>query len=115
MVNVRVNLGGLWRHADFRRFWAAETVSQFGSQVTLLALPLMAAITLDASPFEMGLLTAMGTLPFLLVGLFVGVWVDRMRRRPIMVVADVGRAAVLLIIPVVAWLDRLNMGVLYAV
>lgn len=110
-----VRLGGLWRHADFRRFWAAETISQFGSQVTLLALPLIAALTLDASPFEMGLLTAMGTLPFLLVGLVVGVWVDRLRRRPIMVVADLGRAAVLLVIPVVAWLDRLNMGVLYAV
>ncbi|MGH2558081.1 MAG: MFS transporter [Thermomicrobiales bacterium] len=110
-----VRFGGLWRHVDFRRFWAAETVSQFGSQVTLLALPLMAAISLDASPFEMGLLTAMGTLPFLLVGLFVGVWVDRMRRRPIMVVTDIGRAAVLLAIPVVAWLDRMNMGVLYAV
>ncbi|MGH2534219.1 MAG: MFS transporter [Thermomicrobiales bacterium] len=116
MVNRRwVRLGGLWRHADFRRFWAAETISQFGSHITLLVLPLMAVISLDASPFEMGLLTAMGTLPFLLVGLFVGVWVDRMRRRPIMVITDVGRAAVLLVIPVVAWFDRLNMGVLYTV
>jgi MFS family permease len=118
MVKVHRRLfrfGGLWRHADFRRFWAAETISQFGSQITLLALPLMAAITLDASPFEMGLLTAMGTLPFLLVGLFVGVWVDRMRRRPIMVATDIGRAAVLLVIPVAAWVDRLSIGALYAV
>jgi MFS family permease len=108
-------LGGLWRHPDFRRLWAAQTVSHLGTQVSLLALPLLAALSLDATPFQMGVLAAVGTLPFLLVGLFVGVWVDRLPRRPIMMFADLGRAAILLVIPIFAVLDRLSMPTLYAV
>ncbi|MDP9355839.1 MAG: hypothetical protein M3R02_11285 [Chloroflexota bacterium] len=58
------------------RLWAADSVSQFGSQITLLALPLTAALTLDATAAQMGFLTAAGTLPWLLIGLFAGAWVD---------------------------------------
>src|SRR5688572_30247117 len=102
MVNFKLRRparAGLLKSADFVRFWTAQAVSQFGSQVSQLALPLLAAITLDATPFEMGALAAAGTLPNLLFGLYVGVWVDRLRQRPIMVAADFGRAALLLLIP----------------
>jgi MFS family permease len=106
---------GLLLHADFVRFWIAETVSQFGTFVTTLALPLLAAVTLDVSPFQMGVLAAAGTLPNLLFGLYVGVWVDRLRRRPIMVAADFGRAALLLIIPIASIFDFLSFPLLVIV
>lgn len=112
---MRLTRSGLLRQQDFVRFWLAQTVSQFGSFVTTLALPLLAAITLDASPFEMGVLAAAGTLPNLLFGLHVGVWVDRLRRRPIMIAADFGRAALLLIIPIASLLDMLSLPLLTAV
>lgn len=107
--------GDLWAHADFRRFWAAQTVSQFGSHVTTLAPPLTAAVTLDAGPGQIGLLVAAERLPFLLFGLLAGVWVDRRRRRPLLVLADYGRAALLAAVPVTAPLGVLRMELLYAV
>ena len=70
---------GLWRHADFMRLWGGQTISVFGDQITLLALPLAAVLTLDASPGAMGVLTAAGWLPHLLLSLGVGVWIDRRR------------------------------------
>src|ERR687896_1159887 len=75
--------GGLWRHGDFLRLWGAQTISQFGSQVTLLALPLAAIVTLEASAFEVALLGALEYAPFLIFTLPAGVWVDRLRRRPL--------------------------------
>ena len=75
----------LWRSGDFLKLWAAETISVVGSQVTLLALPLTAALTLQATPAQMGLLAAAETAPFLLIGLPAGAWVDRLRRRPVMI------------------------------
>ncbi len=108
-------LGGLWRHGDFRRLWAGQTISQFGSQVTLLALPLVAAVLLEASPFEMGLLAALEMAPFLLVGLPAGVWVDRWPRRPVLIVGDVGRALVLASVPLAYVLGRLSLPQLYLV
>ncbi len=63
----------LWRNRDFLKLWSAQTISQFGSRVTLLALPLAAALLLGASPAEIGILSAAGTAPFLLLGLFAGV------------------------------------------
>src|SRR5258708_7362370 len=75
---------GLLRHGDFRKLWFGETISLVGSQVTPLALQLTASILLQASPSQMGVLGASQTVPFLVLGLFAGVWVDRMRRRPIM-------------------------------
>lgn len=108
-------LGGLWRQPDFVRFWGAESISQVGSQVTVLALPLIAALTLRASPFEVGLLAAAGSAPPLLVGLLAGVWVDRLRRRPLLIVADLGRAALLLTIPLAAVAGLLSMPLLYGI
>ena len=112
---VRFGLAGLWRNADFLKFWAADAVSETGSQITLLALPLLAALSLKASPGQMGLLTAAGTAPSLLFGLFAGVWVDRVRRRRLMIVADVARFLLLLVIPGAWALGMLRFDLLYAV
>ncbi|WP_328953127.1 MFS transporter [Kitasatospora purpeofusca] len=106
---------GLFRHADFRRFWAADTVSQAGAAVTLVALPLVAVGTLDATPFEAGLLVAFEYLAFLLIGLPAGAWVDQVRQRPVMIAADVVRAVLLCSVPVASWLGALTLPQLYAV
>src|SRR3954452_10320038 len=110
-----LSLGGLLRPADFRRLWAAQSASLFGSEITALALPLMAVLLLDASPVQMGLLAAAGTAPFLLCSLPAGVWIDRRRRRPVLIAADVVRAVLLLSIPLMAWLGSLRIEQLYAV
>lgn len=106
---------GLWHNPNFMKLWAAETVTQMGSHVTLVALPLTAALVLSASAVQMGILTAAGTVPFLLFGLFAGVWVDRLRRRPIMIVTDIGRSLVLLTIPLAWSFDLLRIELLYVV
>lgn len=105
----------LWRHGDFRRLWLATTISQIGSQLTFLALPLVAVLLLDASPFEMGLLTAVGGVPALVAGLHAGAIVDRRRRRPVLVGADLGRAVALATVPLAWALGVLSMPLLYAV
>ena len=107
--------GGLWRHRDFLSLWSAETVSQFGSQVTFLALPLVAILVLDESTFRVALLTSVEFLPFLLFTLPAGVWVDRLRRRPILIIGDLARALALVSIPVAHWLGVLTIWQLYAV
>ena len=106
---------GLWSNRDFRRLWISLTITHFGGQVTFLALPLTAALLLSATPFEMGVLTALESLPFALFGLFAGVLVDRSRKLPLIIWADVGRAVVLLAVPIAAWTGTLAMPVLYAV
>lgn len=90
---------GLRQNTDFLKLWSAQTISQFGSRITREGLPLAAALTLAASPAQMGVLTALSALPVLVVGLVAGVIVDRMRRRPLMIGADLGRAVLLLIVP----------------
>ena len=98
----------LWRHPDFLRLWIGQTASFIGSEVSLLAIPLTAVLTLDASAWEMGLLAAAGAAPALLVGLVVGALVDRVRRRPVLIAADLGRAALLASVPAVyaaGWLS----------
>jgi MFS family permease len=107
--------GGLWRHPDFIKLWSAETVSQFGTQVSQLALPLAAIDVLDASAFEVAALTTVEFLPFLLVSLPAGVWVDRLPRRPILIAADLARAAFLASIPIAYFLGALTIWQLYAV
>ncbi len=99
----------LWRHRDFRLLWVGDTVSQFGSMITQTAAPLLAALVLAATPFQMGLLTAADTAAFLLIGLPAGAWVDRMRRRPLMIGADVGRAVLLASVPVAWWFGVLTL------
>jgi len=107
--------GGLWHHADFRRLWIGETVSQFGTTVSQLALPLVAILVVHASTFEVGLLTAVETSAFLLVGLPAGAWVDRMRFRLVLVVNDLVRAAALASIPVAHAVGALSIGQLCVV
>lgn len=101
--------GSLWRHRDFRQLWAGETVSQFGTSISHVALPLVAVGALAATPFEMGLLSAAETVAFLLIGLPAGAWVDRMRRRPLMLRADLGRALLLASVPLAWWFDVLTL------
>ena len=115
MTSRPVQSRSLWRHRDFRLLWAGQSVSEIGSQVSLLAIPLVAIDVLHASAFGVGLLTTMQTLPFLLVGLPAGAWVDRMRRRPVLIAADVGRAITLGSIPAAWALSILTLGQLYAV
>jgi MFS family permease len=107
--------GGLWRHSDFLKLWSAETISQVGSQVGGLALPFVAIVTLDVSPFEVALLGVFEFAPFILVSLPAGVWVDRLPRRPILIVGDLGRAALLATIPVAYAFDVLTIWQLYVV
>ncbi len=110
-----LNRAGLWRHGDFLRLWAGQTVSQFGEQITLIALPLTAVLVLHANAFAMGVLGAMSTLPFVLIGLFVGVFADRRRRRPLLIAADIGRAALLALVPALAFTHLLTLPVLAAI
>lgn len=105
----------LWRHREFLKLWTAQTISVFGDNFTGLALPIIAAISLQATPGQMGILTAVERAPFLLLGLFAGVWVDRMRRRPILIAGDIGRGLVLLSIPAAAFAGSLGMPQLYVV
>jgi MFS family permease len=105
----------LWHHRDFLRLWAGDTISQLGTMVTMIALPLLAIKVLHATPFEVGLLTACETLAFLLVGLPSGAWVDRMRRRNVLIVNDVARALLLGSLPLAAWLDVLTLPQVYLV
>jgi MFS family permease len=108
-------LTGLWRNPDFVKLWGSLTITHFGGQVTFLALPLTAALLLNASPLEVGVLTALEALPYPLFGLFAGVLVDRARKLPVIIWADIGRGVALLAVPVFAWLGMLSMPVLYAV
>src|SRR4051812_37801922 len=104
----------LWHHGDFLRLWTADTISQAGTQISMIALPLVAVKALDASTLQVGMLTAAETAAFLLIGLPAGAWVDRLRRRPIMVAADWGRAALLGSIPVASVIGALSILQLYA-
>jgi MFS family permease len=107
--------GELWQRPDFLRLWGAQSVSQLGSQVSGLAIPLAAVLVLHASAFQVSVLGAVDTLPFLLVALPAGVWVDRLPRRPILILADLGRAGALASIPIAAAAGALSIPQLYAV
>ena len=108
-------LSGLLRHPDFLKLWTGQSVSLFGSQVTRLALPFTAILSLHATPAQMGILGAVQLAPFLLLGLFVGVWVDRLPRRPILIAADIGRALLLSAIPLMALTHTLRIEYLFVV
>jgi MFS family permease len=107
--------GGLWRHADFLRLWSAQTISQFGTQVSIVAIPLVAIVALEATPFQVAALGAVEMLPFLLIALPAGVWVDRLPRKPILVLGDLGRALALSTIPLAFAFDALAIWQLYVV
>lgn len=106
---------GLWRQPDFLKLWTGQTISELCSRITRDGLPLAAVLVLGATPAQMGVLSAAGAVPVLLMGLFAGAWVDRLRRRPLMIAADLARALTLLMIPLAAAAGFLNMGLLYAV
>jgi MFS family permease len=105
----------LWGNGDFLKLWSAQTVSALGDQFTALAIPLIAVLMLKATPVQMGILTAVERVPFLLLSLFAGVWVDRLPRRPILIVGDFGRGLVLLSIPLAAAAHSVSMLQLYVV
>jgi MFS family permease len=107
--------GALWRHGDFLKLWTGQTISNFGTEITELAIPLIAIIALDASAFEVAALGTVAFAPFILFTLPAGVWVDRMPRRAVLIVGDLGRAVLLASIPLAWALDALTLGQLYVV
>jgi len=105
----------LWRHRDFMMVWSAATVSILGSQVTLIAVPFIALTMLGSSVFQVSLLASVEMLPFLLFTLPAGAWLDRVRRRPVLIGADIGRGVVLMSIPVAYVAGSLSLGQLFVV
>ncbi|WP_030605215.1 MFS transporter [Streptomyces fulvoviolaceus] len=104
-----------WRTADFRILFAASTLSQLGTNVSYVAVPLIAVVALDADPGQVGALATLSTLAFLLIGLPAGAWVDRMRHRGVLIAADLARAVLFASVPLAWWADTLTLGQLYAV
>ena len=100
---------GLLRHGNFARLWSAATISLFGTQVSQIAIPFIAAVLLNASAAEVGLLTTIEFLPFLLFTLPAGVWVDRFPKKRILVLGDLGRAVMLASIPIAYALNGLTI------
>jgi MFS family permease len=107
--------GALWQHRDFLKLWTGQTISEFGSQVSGLAIPAVAVLTLKASPFQVAALGTVEFLPFLLFTLPAGVWVDRWRRRWILIAGDLGRTVLLASIPVAYAFGHLTLAQLYVV
>ena len=113
--NSRSWLRRFFLHRHFALLWTGSTVSRFGSYITSIGLPLAALLLLHATPAQMGLLVALEALPGLFAGLFIGVWVDRLPRRPLMLAADIARALLLALIPLTAALGLLNLVEFYMV
>ncbi len=107
--------GGLWQNPNYVNLWGAATVSTYGSLVTRTALPFTAILLLDASPFAISVLRVAELLPGFLFGLVAGAWVDRLRRKPIMIATDLGRALLIATIPLAAFLGWLGLGHLYII
>jgi MFS family permease len=107
--------GDLLRDRAYRRLWSSILISSFGGQVTMLALPLTAALLLHASPTQMGIMTAMEIAPFVLLSLPSGVWLDRVRKLPVYVVGELSLAVIVASVPLAWWLGWLTMGWLYGV
>lgn len=105
----------LWKHPNFLKLWGAQTVSQIGTQITWLAIPITAALTLQVSPAQMGILRAVQTVPYILLGVFAGALIDRNFRRPVLIATDLARGFALAIIPLTALLGVLRLDILYAV
>jgi MFS family permease len=117
METATVQKETLWRNPNFLRLWTSETISQFGSQFTGLALPLTAIIILNADSIQLGILNFAGSVPWLIFGLLIGVWVDRHRKQRIMVTSNILRGSLLALIPIAAVLGiitKLGIPFLYA-
>lgn len=107
--------GGLWRHPDFLNLWAAQSLSAMGSRITRTALPMIAILTIGATPTEIAILSALGVLPGVVVGLVAGGPIDRHAKRPLLVATDLIRAGLILTIPLAASSGFLSMPQLYLV
>ena len=107
--------GGLVWHRNFRLLWFGETVNQLGSAMALVGVPLLAVIGLGASPFVVGALAATAWLPWLVIGLPAGAWVDRLPARPLMIICDLVSAVLYASVPVAYWLHGLTIAQLLAV
>ncbi len=107
--------GGLWRHPDFLKLWAAQSLSAMGSRITRTALPMIAILTIDGSPTEIAILSALGVLPGVVVGLLAGGLIDRRPKRPLLIATDLVRALLILTIPLAARSGALAMPQLYLV
>ena len=107
--------GALWQHRDFMKMWTGQTISQFGSSISELALPIIAVRLLHASAFEVAALGTVEFLPFLLFTLPAGVWVDRLPRRAVLIVGDVGRGVLLLSVPIAYLTGHLSLAQLFVV
>lgn len=105
----------LWRHRDFLHLWSAQAVSAFGSRITRTALPVIAVLLVTEDPIEIAILSALGVLPGIVVGLFAGGFIDRRPKRPILVAADLVRAVLVFSVPIAAWFSELTMSQLYVV
>ena len=112
---LRLPPGDLWRDRSYLRLWSSILTSSFGNQIMMLALPLTAAVLLHATPTQMGLLTAIELLPFLLLSLPSGVWLDRVRKLPVYVWGELLMAVGAASVPLAWWLGALTMGWLYVV
>src|SRR5258708_39059740 len=99
----------LWRNTDFLKFWSGEALSLFGTQVTTLALPLTAMIIFKASPQQVGLLRFLQLVPYLFLALVFGVWADRSRRKPIMLLANTARMLLIGLVPLLSHFHRLSI------
>ena len=115
LLDHRRGEGSLWRHRNFLRLWAGQSASQFGAQTCLLTLPMVAVVSLGVGSGQLGLLRAVQQIPIFLFALLAGVWVDRWRGRDVMVLADLGRALALALLPLSFALGLLGMRTLYAV
>ena len=115
MRRLRRPTGGLWGHPDFLKLWAGQTISEFGSQISALAIPWVALVTLKSTAFEVATLTTVQFLPFVLFTLPAGVWVDWMSRRRVLIAGDLGRAVLLATIPLAYVLGVLTLWQLYLV
>ena len=105
----------LWRHPNFLRLWTSETISSFGTQFSELAIPLTAVLVLNGTPAELGILNAAAYAPFLIFSLFAGVWVDRHKRKSVLIISSLARALLLATIPVAAATGYLTIFLLLAV
>src|SRR6266446_20283 len=99
----------LWQNRDFVQFWSGETLSLYGTQITILALPLTAVLVFHAGARELGLLRFLELLPYPAFSLLFGVWVDRSRRRPLMLGANFARMILLALVPILAAAGQLNL------
>ena len=112
---MRFRPSGLWRQETFLKLWASQTSTYAGFQVQLLGVPLVAALLLDATPLQMGILASFGGAPAIVVGVFAGIWIDRRSKRSVLIAAAWGHVLALSVVAVAAWLGFLSIPLLFAV